>query len=115
MIDQIVDPRCQSVGLDLHSRELCAKSGQTLTEALAQMLKLRALEVRRRFRYCGSAQSQRDCGRSQVKQGKHHIQHHRKPAAVVSKLKLGFNVAIIEHNWRGSVAAKSHTVPRSGY
>src|SRR5712671_4918776 len=111
MIDQIVDACRQPIGLDLHRRELRAKGRQTLTEALAEMLELRTLEVRRSSRYRCTAQSQGHCRGSQIKQREHHVQHGRKSGAVISKLKIGWNLAIVQHDRRRGVRPKSQAVP----
>src|SRR5712671_2357011 len=59
MINQIIDPRRESIGVDLHGCELCAQGRQTLAETEAQMFEPSVLEMRRGGSYRGSTESQR--------------------------------------------------------
>src|SRR3954454_16183457 len=73
MLNQIVDPGRQSIGINLHRRELSTQRRQALAEALPEMLELRVFQMRHSTGECRSTQAQGYGGRSQAKQRKHHV------------------------------------------
>src|SRR5207302_8250527 len=112
MLDQIVDARRQSVGVNQHGRELRAESRQALAEALTEMLEFRVFEVRHSTSDCRSTQSEGHCCRPQIKEWQHHVEHGRKARGVIRKLKVGWDLALVQRNRRRGVGPKSQTFPR---
>src|SRR5215469_11817352 len=102
MVDRVVDARRETVGVDLHGRELGAQSRQALAEALAQMLEAGILKVHRRRRHRRAADAQRHGRGAEIEQWKHHLQHGLEARAVLRQLMLGPDLTVLDrHRGRG--------------
>jgi hypothetical protein len=114
VVDQIVDTCGETVGIDLHCRELRAQSWQAFAEALTQMLEASAVEMGGRVRHCRTANTKRNRGRSKIEQRQHDLQHSLKACPVVGELGAVGNLAVLEDHRRGGVGPQTKAVPGAG-